>query len=86
MTNLAIQITYRAPRALVCLTGQERPQWIGPSAPGKNPPRTTEQFGWPPIDCAGRGQRSNPMRSIILWLIGIPIPIILLIALCTHHF
>jgi len=26
------------------------------------------------------------MRSILLWLIGIPIPIILLIALCTHHF
>jgi hypothetical protein len=26
------------------------------------------------------------MRSIILWLIGIPIPIILLLALCTHHF
>jgi hypothetical protein len=26
------------------------------------------------------------MRSIILWLIGIPIPIILLLVLCTHHF
>jgi hypothetical protein len=26
------------------------------------------------------------MRSILLWLIGIPIPIILLLALCTHHF
>jgi len=26
------------------------------------------------------------MRSILLWLIGVPIPIILLIALCTHHF
>ena len=26
------------------------------------------------------------MRSVILWLIGIPIPIILLIALFTHHF
>jgi len=26
------------------------------------------------------------VRSILLWLIGIPIPIILLIALCTHHF
>jgi hypothetical protein len=25
------------------------------------------------------------MRSILLWLIGIPIPIILLLALCTHH-
>jgi len=26
------------------------------------------------------------MRSILLWVIGVPIPIILLIALCTHHF
>jgi len=26
------------------------------------------------------------MRSVLLWLIGIPIPIILLIAFCTHHF
>lgn len=26
------------------------------------------------------------MRSVLLWLIGIPIPIILLLALCTHHF
>jgi hypothetical protein len=29
---------------------------------------------------------SLAMRSILLWLIGIPIPIILLLALCTHHF
>jgi len=26
------------------------------------------------------------MRSILLWLIGVPIPIILLLALCTYHF
>jgi len=26
------------------------------------------------------------MRSVLLYLIGIPIPIILLLALCTHHF
>lgn len=26
------------------------------------------------------------MRSGLLWLIGVPIPIILLLALCTHHF
>jgi len=26
------------------------------------------------------------MRSIFLWLIGVPIPIILLLAMCTHHF
>lgn len=26
------------------------------------------------------------MRSILLWAIGVPLPIILLLALCTHHF
>jgi len=26
------------------------------------------------------------MRSILLWAIGIPLPIILLLAFCTHHF
>jgi hypothetical protein len=26
------------------------------------------------------------MRSVLLWLIGVPIPIILLLAVCTHHF
>jgi len=26
------------------------------------------------------------MRSVLLWLIGVPVPIILLLALCTHHF
>jgi len=26
------------------------------------------------------------MRSILLWAIGIPVPIILLLAFCTHHF
>lgn len=26
-----------------------------------------------------------PMRSILLWAIGVPIPIILLLAFCTHH-
>jgi hypothetical protein len=25
------------------------------------------------------------MRSMLLWLIGVPIPLILLLALCTHH-
>jgi hypothetical protein len=36
---------------------------------------------------AGAGNRETVrMRSVLLWLIGIPIPIILLIALCTHHF
>jgi len=26
------------------------------------------------------------MRSIFLWLIGVPVPLILLLAFCTHHF
>jgi len=25
------------------------------------------------------------MRSALLWLIGVPIPLILLLAFCTHH-
>jgi len=25
------------------------------------------------------------MRSILLWLVGVPIPLILLLAFCTHH-
>jgi hypothetical protein len=29
---------------------------------------------------------ADSMRSILLWVIGVPIPIILLLALCTHHF
>jgi hypothetical protein len=31
-------------------------------------------------------KETQAMRSVLLWLIGIPIPIILLLALCTHHF
>jgi hypothetical protein len=31
-------------------------------------------------------EQEPAMRSILLYLIGIPIPIILLLALCTHHF
>jgi hypothetical protein len=26
------------------------------------------------------------MRSVFLWAIGVPIPLILLLAFCTHHF
>jgi len=26
------------------------------------------------------------MRSILLFAIGVPLPIILLLAFCTHHF
>jgi len=25
------------------------------------------------------------MRSILLWAIGVPLPVILLLAFCTHH-
>jgi hypothetical protein len=40
----------------------------------------------------GRLGRTGPsfwelfVRSIFLWAIGVPIPIILLLAFCTHHF
>ena len=30
--------------------------------------------------------REKNMRSALLWFIGVPIPLILLLALCTHHF
>jgi hypothetical protein len=26
------------------------------------------------------------MRSVILWAVGVPLPLILLLAFCTHHF
>lgn len=29
--------------------------------------------------------RTTSMRSILLYAIGVPIPIILLLAMCTHH-
>ena len=36
---------------------------------------------------ADRAQaRRTSMRSILLYFIGVPIPVILLLALCTHHF
>jgi hypothetical protein len=38
------------------------------------------------ILAAERADGDNVMRSILLWLIGVPIPIILLLAFCTHHF
>jgi hypothetical protein len=28
----------------------------------------------------------SAMRSILLMFMGVPLPIILLLALCTHHF
>ena len=30
-------------------------------------------------------RKAASMRSILLYAIGIPIPIILLLAMCTHH-
>lgn len=39
-----------------------------------------------PILLPRNSVEGSHMRSIILWLIGVPIPIILLLALCTHHF
>ena len=35
---------------------------------------------------SGQDEEREIMRSILLWLIGIPLPIILLLAVCTHHF
>jgi len=33
----------------------------------------------------GAGARSSDMRSALLWIIGVPIPLILLLAYCTGH-
>ena len=48
--------------------------WTGPGTPapygGFAPRKPLESF---------------TMRSILLWAIGVPIPIILLLAMCTHH-
>ncbi|HEY5411241.1 MAG TPA: hypothetical protein VIJ94_11005 [Caulobacteraceae bacterium] len=33
-----------------------------------------------------RAERGTTMRSILLFFIGVPIPIILLLAMCSHHF
>jgi len=41
----------------------------------------------PAVHFSGRaGLMETPMRSILLWAIGVPVPIILLLAFCTHHF
>jgi hypothetical protein len=31
------------------------------------------------------GKAEVIMRSILLWAVGVPIPLILLLAFCTHH-
>ena len=33
-----------------------------------------------------RAQGIPTMRSILLFMIGVPLPVILLLAMCTHHF
>jgi hypothetical protein len=40
----------------------------------------------PIFTVAHLGHDEVDMRSILLWAIGVPIPIILLLAFCTHHF
>ena len=51
------------------------------------PELLTEPFRRPNHCVARAGKKeAEVMRSILLYLIGIPIPIILLLVLCTHHF
>jgi hypothetical protein len=46
-----------------------------------------EPFRRRTIIAAGRVLKETvAMRSVLLWLIGVPIPLILLLAFCTHHF
>ena len=44
---------------------------LGEKPPGANKNRTQREF---PL-----------MRSVIFLILGVPIPIILLVAMCTHH-
>jgi hypothetical protein len=50
----------------------------------------TLSLAWAPGEPgAGWFQPSNEahlMRSLLLLFLGVPIPIILLLAMCTHHF
>jgi len=52
------------------------------------------EHAWPPSGNLGGTQallswnrhRSETMgRGILLWLLGVPIPVILLLAMCSHH-
>ena len=43
-------------------------------------------FYGPAYDQAATITRGSLMRSILLFAIGVPLPIILLLAFCTHHF
>jgi hypothetical protein len=44
-----------------------------------------EPFQGRTISSAGEIEEEVAMRSVLLWLIGVPIPLILLLAFCTHH-
>ena len=48
------------------------------------PPHSRRILPAAAVPGAAKGKR--PMRSILLYLIGVPLPIILLLAFCTHHF
>ena len=43
-------------------------------------------IGGPQRDHIKANSKGYSMRSILLYLLGVPIPFILLIALFTHHF
>jgi hypothetical protein len=51
------------------------------SAPEAAGNRTLHRGLFPSLNAKGK-----TMRSGLLWLIGVPIPIILLLAYCTGHF
>ncbi len=50
------------------------------AAPLRDPPR-----GWPIVLC-GASPEGLQMRSCLLLLIGVPIPIVILIGILTGHF
>jgi hypothetical protein len=47
--------------------------------------RATGRSADPPL-AHHRTTEETTMRSILLYLIGVPLPIILLLAMCSHHF
>jgi hypothetical protein len=49
------------------------------------PGSLAEQPATQPVLALGEPREDQAMRSILLWAIGIPLPIILLLAFCTHH-
>jgi hypothetical protein len=70
--------TYRVPRtAKLAPLPERRSRWsvLEPIlAPG------------PPPGARSKTTKGGTMRSVLLYLLGVPIPIILLLAMCTHHF